>query len=469
MEADYDLAVVGAGPAGMAAASLAAELGLTTVVFDEQPEPGGQIYRSLERAAAREPGVLAKLGADYAAGRPLIDSLRAADVEYVPGAMVWNVSPERVVNASCDGVSRELRARHVLVASGALERPVPIPGWTLPGVMTVGALQILLKSSGYVPGGRVVLAGSGPLLLTLAVQYLGVGVTPAAVVETVPFGRYMAALRHLPGALAAGGYLWKGLRMIAAVRAAGVPYYTASRNLRVEGDGAASALAFERRGRTHRVDADLVALHQGVIPNQQLTRLLGCDHEWDGAQRCFRPTLDAWFATSVPGISVAGDGAGIGGARAAEMRGRLAALGIARALGRVSADDCDRRAAGERRRLARELAVRPFLDALYAPPDEVLRPADDVVVCRCEEVTAGQVREAVALGCPGPNQAKSLLRCGMGPCQGRLCGPTVTEIIAAERRVDPAEIDYYRIRPPLKPLPLGELAALDDGGSDAAA
>jgi NADPH-dependent 2,4-dienoyl-CoA reductase/sulfur reductase-like enzyme len=165
--------------------------------------------------------------------------------------------------------------------------------------------------------------------------------------------------------------------------------------------------------------------------------------------------------SSVEGVSVAGDGAGISGARAAELHGRLAAFGIAHRLGHISAEARNCRTADERRRLAHDLAIRPFLDALYAPPEDVLRPADAVIVCRCEEVTAGQLRASVRLGCPGPNQAKSLLRCGMGPCQGRLCGLTVSEIIASERGASLAEIDYYRIRPPLKPLQLRELAALD--------
>ena len=461
MANDCDLAIIGAGPAGVSAACVAADLGLSTVVLDEQPEPGGQIYRSIESVAAHRPEALRTLGPDYAAGRRLVESLRAAKVEYLPQATVWNVSPELAINFSRGGLSHEFHARHVLVASGALERAVPIPGWTLPGVMTVGALQILLKSFGLVPKGRFVLAGSGPLLLTLAAQCLRMGVKPTAIVETVPFARYMASLPHLAGALRAGGYLWRGLRMAGAIRAAGVPFYTAASALCVEGDGSAAALSFERHGRRHRLDADVVALHQGVVPNQQLTRLLGCDHEWDEAQRCFRPKLDDWFISNLQGVSVAGDGAGIGGARAAELRGRLAGLGIAHCLGKISTGDRDRLAADDRKRLARDLAIRPFLDALYAPPEDVLRPADAVTVCRCEEVTAGQLRAVVRLGCPGPNQAKSLLRCGMGPCQGRLCGLTVSEIIASERHVSLAEIDYYRIRPPLKPLQLSELAALD--------
>jgi hypothetical protein len=245
------------------------------------------------------------------------------------------------------------------------------------------------------------------------------------------------------------------------VRSAGVPVYRGATGLAVEGSGRAEALRFRSGGRSHRLEARTIALHQGVIPNQQITRLIGAAHDWDDRQACFRPRRDDWLCLDVEGFSAAGDGAGIGGALAAEAEGRIAALGIAAALGRIGADERDRRAAAPHQARDRELALRPLLERLYAPPEDTLRPADEVMICRCEEVRAGALRQAVALGCRGPNQAKSYLRCGMGPCQGRLCGPTVTAVIAAETGRRPDEVGYYRIRPPLKPLTLAELAGLD--------
>jgi NADPH-dependent 2,4-dienoyl-CoA reductase/sulfur reductase-like enzyme len=262
--------------------------------------------------------------------------------------------------------------------------------------------------------------------------------------------------------LRAADYLKKGLALMWAVRKAGVTVYRGATDLGIEGEERAETFSFRQGGRNHRLSVGLVALHEGVIPNQQITRLVGAGHVWDEVQQCFRPKLDRWLMSDVEGISVAGDGGGIGGARAAEHRGRLAALGIAHRLGVLDTMDRDARAGQDRAALERELAVRPLLDALYAPPEAVLDPPDRVVVCRCEEVTAGQIRVAVAMGCPGPNQAKSYLRCGMGPCQGRLCGPTVSMIISRARREAPEDIGYYRIRPPLKPLTLGELAALEE-------
>jgi bacterioferritin-associated ferredoxin len=183
----------------------------------------------------------------------------------------------------------------------------------------------------------------------------------------------------------------------------------------------------------------------------------GAAHRWNGRQLCFEPVVDRDFNSSLPGIAVAGDGAGIAGGTAAAERGRLAAIAAVRALSPgVSVADPQ----AIRQKLQREEMGRAFLDALYRPADALRRPGGDTIVCRCEEVTARQVREAADLGCEGPNQMKAFLRCGMGPCQGRLCGLTVTELIAERRETTPAEVGYWRLRPPVKPITLGELASL---------
>jgi len=158
---------------------------------------------------------------------------------------------------------------------------------------------------------------------------------------------------------------------------------------------------------------------------------------------------------------VAGDAGGIGGARAAEHGGRIAGWEALRHLGRIDAAGRDQTAAADHAGLAAHLAVRPMLDQMFAPREEILRPANEVVVCRCEEITAGDIRGVAARGCQGPNQAKAFLRAGMGPCQGRMCGPVVSELIASELDQPVADVGYYRIRPPLKPVTVGELAALE--------
>jgi bacterioferritin-associated ferredoxin len=194
-----------------------------------------------------------------------------------------------------------------------------------------------------------------------------------------------------------------------------------------------------------------------------LATSIGCAHDWSPAHLCWRPRLDDWSETTVPGVAVAGDGAGISGAVSAVLQGQLAALGAAFRLKRIDVRQRDAKAAPIRRRLRRDRAIRPFLERLYRPPQGFRVPQDDsVVVCRCEEVTLGQIRAALAAGCMGPNQLKSFVRCGMGPCQGRLCGLTVSEIIAAERERSVSEVGHYRLRPPVRALRLDELAKLGE-------
>lgn len=452
---DVDIAIVGAGPAGMAAAVAAAATGARVALLDEQESCGGQIYRSIQSAP---PERLRILGPDYAAGRALADRFAASGAQHITGAAVWQVTREHTVHYLRNGSVASLQARQVILCTGAMERPFPIPGWTLPGVLTAGAAQILLKSADVAPAEPVVLAGCGPLLYLLGWQYVRAGVPIRAIVDTTDGADYQRALAHLGGALAGWRYLKKGLALMRALKRGGVPFYKGASALSIEGDDAVRALHFTSRGQAHRLATSAVLLHQGVVPNTQFSWALRAVHRWDDTQLCWQPVVDEWGTLDVPGIFVAGDGRGIGGAVAAALQGELAGLAAAHNVGKLDAPQRDRRAAPLRTALRSHLGIRPFLDALYRPKPANRVPADDVVVCRCEEVTAGDIRGFVALGCSGPNQAKSFGRCGMGPCQGRQCGLTVTEVIADARDVPPQEVGYYRIRPPIKPVTLGELA-----------
>jgi len=452
-----DVAVIGAGPAGLAAAATAAEQGLSVLLLDEQAHPGGQIYRDVTRAGADR---LQVLGNDYAAGRALVDRFAQSTARHVGGAAVWNVTRDRVIHYLKEGRSQSITASQLILCTGAMERPFPIPGWTLPGVMTAGAAQILLKSVGVAPAQPAVLAGCGPLLYLLAWQYLRAGVRIAAIVDTTQRGDYLRALRHIAGAVAGWRDVKKGLGLIRSIRSAGIPFYRGASELAVEGGERATALCFRVGAASHRIPTDLVLLHQGAVPNHQITASLRLPHRWDEPQLCWLPQADAWGRLALDGFLIAGDGRGIAGGAAAALQGQLAGLAAAHGAGRLSQAERDREAQPLRSALRRQLHIRPFLNTLYRPKVQHRVPADDVIACRCEEVSAGELRRMVALGCTGPSQTKAFSRCGMGPCQGRLCGLTVTEVIAQARGVSPAEVGHYRIRPPLKPITLQELAAL---------
>ncbi len=450
------LAIIGAGPAGLAAAAVAQRHGIEVALLDEQPAPGGQIYRGIGDAG---PDRLAMLGDEYAQGRALLPAADDPGHHDLYGATVWQITADGEIYYSREGKAAALRAEHIILATGAVERPMPIPGWTLPGVMTAGAGQTLLKRPGLVPQGAVVLAGSGPLLWLLAAQYGRAGVNVAALVETTPAANFRQAIFKLPGLLREGELLRQGRALRRELKHRGVPHFKKAHDLRAVGDERVGGLRFSADGREQELGCDLLLLHMGVTPNVQVTRALDLAHDWDEVQRCWRPRCGPDGETKISGIRLAGDGAGIVGAGAAAVQGRLAALAVARELGGHTVTDEIAEAGGE---LRRRLAARPFIDRLFAPGNEFLDPGDDTIVCRCEEITAGGIRSLAEQGCQDANQLKSLGRPGMGPCQGRMCGLSVAEVLARARGVAVSEVGYFRLRWPAKPVPLDELSKFSE-------
>ena len=458
MKDHYPLVIIGAGAAGLSAAVVAAEHGIDVALLDEQPTPGGQIYRAMESIPAKRAELL---GTEYQRGKKLVSAFRDSGVDYFPDTQVWSLNRKREIGLLRGKTPAMITADQILLANGAMERPVPFPGWTLPGVMNAGAGQIMFKSHGIVPADGVVLAGSGPLLLLLAWQYLHAGVKMKAVLDLTPMHNHLRALPHLPRALLAGHYLTRGLAYKKDLKQAGISTLHNVSELNANGDEHLTSVNFRHKNRQHSIETDLLLIHFGVIPHIHLSQSAGCRHEWDKNQQCWRPQLDKWGNSSIDGILIAGDGAGIGGARTAEHAGRLAALQAAYALKLIQRHERDRLSRNDRKWMRDELHIRPFLEAFFHIPGRLLSvPDDDTIVCRCEEVTAGQIRAAVADGHSDSNQVKFLTRCGMGPCQGRQCTDAVAHIVSAAGGNSIEQSGHYRGRPPVTPLTLGQLASL---------
>ena len=464
MSRHHDVIVIGAGPAGLSASATLAEFGLDVLTLDEQHRLGGQIYRNVEGATRDN---LDHFGTDYSQGLTLARRFLKSGAQYKPGASVWQVSPDGQVCYSCNGKSRQVRATYIVAATGAMERPMPIPGWTLPGVMGAGAVNNLAKEGGLTPSGRVVLAGSGPLLLLEASLLIKRGVSIAAILETTSVLPTVAAITRGPEAIIRADFLLKGLCMLREIKKSGVAHHKGVSRICAKGkDRVESVEAMGPKGPL-KIDADMLLLHFGVIPSTHIFRQMQCRMAWQPTQRYWYPHCDAWGRTNFERVFAAGDGAGVAGAIAAGCKGELAALEIARCLGMIPEDERDALAAPVKRKLQRDAYPRPFIDALYAPrPDQFLFEAS-TVLCRCENVTVGDVRKVMKEGVHDLNEIKIVTRCGMGPCQGRMCGPALAEVVGAELAIPLQSLGQLSIRPPLKPIPLGEIATMDLGKDEA--
>jgi NADPH-dependent 2,4-dienoyl-CoA reductase/sulfur reductase-like enzyme len=448
-----DVAIVGAGPAGMAAGRSAANAGASTVVLDNQGAPGGQIWRGVEDVAARND--LRLFGPDYAKGIQAVRAFRSALLDYRPNSNVIGIEPN---GNGCDilyvqdGAAQRLSTRRLIVATGTYERPIPFPGWTLPGVMTLGAAQIALKTANLAPQAPFVLAGQGPLLLLLEAQLRAAGIRPEVTLDlSDPRQRLSALLRAPSAALFGTDYLAKGVKWLAGRgRVIGNVI-----ELSAEGDTSLRRVLWRSgNGEVGTIEASMLLVHDGVVPNAQLTRAMRAPHEYDPTAHAWRPSVDKQTGRLLEHnwAYVAGDCASVNGWQAAEAMGALTGLAAAGMNGGLFA----------KIRLRRAKVVRPFLEALYPPAPAFSSPLDETIVCRCDEVSAGDIRQAANLGAQGPNQLKAFTRAGMGPCQGRMCAQVVTAVLAAAQDRTPADVGLMRVRMPITPVSIGELSQLNE-------
>ena len=456
-----DLLIVGAGPAGLAAATAAARTGATVLLLDSQPSPGGQIWRAADRAGSDARRVAA-FGKGAARAVRALSAAQAAGVQRIQDAEIIDLSTDRTAVWLHRGPPvrmRQSQARAVILATGAMERPVVFPGVGLPGVMGVGALQIAMKQGGMVPEGRIVLAGQGPLMLLTLSQLRSFAANVVTVAS--PGGRWA------PGSLAGAGLaaaaakpalITEGLLLALRRGLSGVPSLYGLTGLEAIGTNRLEAVRLKTRSGTHEISCSVLGVHDGVVPETQLPRLVGLQHRWDPTTACFVPEADDFCQSSIEGFWVAGDGAGIAGWQAAEVSGQIAGMAASHALGLGPAPP-----KALRREIARIRVARRFIEAVYPPLAVDALASDDAILCHCEGVTVGTVRSVIREGATGPNRVKTATRCGMGPCQGRQCGQALTRLIAHETGRSAGEVGALRIRPPLKPVLAVDYATLASG------
>jgi len=450
-----DIIVIGGGPAGLSAAITASDFGLNVLVLDEQHSPGGQLYRNIERA---DESILTPLGPDYTKGLILIEQFRKSGAKYYGGSIVWNIESDGTVYFSNKGRSTQIHAKYIIIAIGATERPVPFAGWNLPGVMGAGAIDANFKSSGTVPDVPVVLAGSGPILLLVIGHLVSQGVEISAVLDTTPKENLRSSLPMLPRALRRTDYLLKGVGMLLKLKRSGVKYYKNVIEYRAIGSDHLKSVSFLAGDKKHQVESELLLVHEGIVPRCDFSQLLDLKHHWDKVQRYWYPETNQFGATKNESIYIAGDGAFVHGGIPAVIKGSLAALDIAAKMKLIPAGKTTDPRARLKKELSAELAPRPFVDTLYKPRSNLYGISDETLVCRCEEVTAGDIRRVIKEGCQEPNEIKALTRCGMGQCQGRMCGAALAEIVAAELELEAEVLHPLNIRAPVRNISLLELS-----------
>jgi NADPH-dependent 2,4-dienoyl-CoA reductase/sulfur reductase-like enzyme len=455
--------VMGGGPAGLAAARTAARHGVHVMLVDENPELGGQYYRQMPESF-RAPGRGARLGQESAEGRRLIDEVRALGVELRLGTIVWGIFDERVVALATQNESERIVAENLILAPGAYDRPVPFPGWTLPGVLTAGGAQNLMKGYRVLPGRRVLVAGSGPLLLVVAHYLLHGGARVVAVCEASPLRQlWRFAHRLLPHL----NFVQQGHHYRRELKEAGVPFLTGRVIRRALGNTEVTGAVVSQcdddwrpvGGTEMAFDVDCVIAGYGFVSSLELSRLAGCEHRYDPELGGYVPVRSREMETTVPGIFIVGDGAGVVGSAVALEEGHLAGLVVANRRERLLGRDYSREANRARGRLLHLAGFRRVMDQLYRFGPGLYTLADDqTTLCRCEEVTLAEALEAARDGATHVNEVKAWTRVGMGRCQGRMCGPALAHLIAHAAGTSFTEAGVFTPRPPAKPVPLAALA-----------
>jgi len=452
------LTVVGAGPAGIMAAAAAANAGVAVTVIDNNPLPGGQYYRQSPTEFEISDPLASHSG--HAEAAELYARLDHPNIHVIQQMEVWGVFDQRTLALTDHKQTFQLETEKIVLATGAYDRPLAFPGWTLPGVLGAGAALRMLKTQWILPGKRILLAGLGPLQLTLADLLLKSGADVVCVAEASnPF----SAWRYLPGFWGHWNRLREAYDYHRTLRSHRVPLLFNHAIVSAEGSAQvekATIAHLDKKGATipgteQSYEVDTICLGYGLLPSYQLPAAFGCDLRYDDKLQWFIPRHNDSMETSEAGVFIAGDVTDMGGAFVAASEGRLAGLAAAHQLGKLESSAL-KPAQSELRRLNR---LASALQGIYAfRPELAHLTRDDTVICRCEKVSTRKIKDSLSNGAIDLHQVKLQTRCGMGHCQGRICNSLAAPIITRQTGRPLSALKPYTARPPIQPISLGELA-----------
>ena len=460
----FDLVVIGGGPAGIAAAATAAKHGLSVALIDERPTLGGQIYKRVG------PGFKVKsakeVGKDYFLGEELINELENSSVELFLETLVGTIENSAVVIVRNGESAERLSYKKLLISPGAYDRPVAFPGWTLPGVITAGAAQSLVKTQRVNPGSRIFFAGSGPLALAFPAQLSGYGANIVGIIEAAPRPGIFKALRILFAVIGNLDLMRDAAKYQFHLISNRIPMTYRRIIISANGKDRVESVTHAKVDKNWRVipgtektvEVDALCVGYGFFPSVELFRLLGCELAYEESRGGAVVKLDNWGATSVANVFGAGDGTGISGSYVAIARGRLAALKIAAELGKISETSLTALATGFQKTFKRRTKFQSAINNAYEIKSGIYALADNkTVICRCESVTLENILPVLE-STVDPSVVKAYTRCGMGLCQGRNCQRQISALIAEKQNISIAEISQATPRFPTKPISLGQIA-----------
>lgn len=446
----YDVVIIGGGPAGIQSAVSLQNNGLSIALIDENLHLGGQIYKNIEKNNTEKNKTLFKK--DYFKGLELLKKFDKSEIDYIPSADVWSIDKDKNIFYSKDEKSFKIYAEKIIIATGSMERPFPVKGWTLPGVLGATSAQIMLKEASLIKD-NAVFVGSGPLFYYVIAQYLDAGAKIKAIIDTTPLENYKKAIPYFIGALSHMDQLIKGVGFFYKFAKKGIKIHRFVKDIHFEGNDELSSVVFDGQ----KINTKIAFIHNGLAPNINLQLEAGCKYEFSENTRTIDIVTNENMQTSVEGIYAIGDGKSVRGVEVSKAEAIIVASEILDNYNKTNSKNIILK--NDALKVLKHYSkLRKFLDALYLPSHSLLSPQKDTtIVCRCEEVTYGNLKNSLSIDNRGSGVLKNFTRAGMGNCQGRFCGLTLLEVIAKETGANIKELKYLNIRPPVKPIRLNEM------------